>query len=138
MHVGCLLGTTVIVIGAVAAWQALCTVVKALSTAQAVIGTSGGSDSAPGQAEDIKAQREELWRKAAAQRKKFVRVVGTRDAEDGPSKGDLLWARAVFYLLRWAKQKRFWNAGGTALRFLAERSKAIKAQIDREARDVGA
>ena len=103
---------------------------------QAVIGTSGGS--APRQAEDIEAQREELWRKAAAQRKKFVRVVGTRDAEDGPSKGDLLWARALVYLLRLARQKLHWWAGGTALRFLAERSKAIKAQIDREARDVGA
>ena len=94
---------------------------------QAETGTSGGS---------VAAQREELWRKAAAQRKKIVRVV--RAAEDGPSKGDLLWAPALFYLLQWARQKLHWWAGGTALRFLAERRRAIQAQIDREARDVGA
>ena len=96
---------------------------------QAEIGTSGGS---------VAAQREELWRKAVAQRKKLVRLVRTRAAEDGPSKGDLLWARALFYLLQWARQKLHWWAGGTALRFLAERRRAIQAQIDREARDVGA
>ena len=89
---------------------------------QAETGTSGGS---------VAAQREELWRKAAALRKKIVRVV--RAAEDGPSKGDLLWARAVFYL-----PQCHWWAGGTVLRFLAERRRAIQAQIDREARDVGA
>ena len=94
---------------------------------QAEIGTSGGS---------VAAQRQELWRKAAAQRIKNGRVV--RAAEDGPSKGDLLWARALFYLLQWARQKLHWWAGGTALRFLAERRRAIQAQIDREARDVGA
>ena len=106
MHVGCWLGVLFIVIGAVAAWQALCKVVQAL------IGTSGGSAKAP--------------RKAAAQH--------------GPSKGDLLWARALYYLLRWAKQKLHWWAGGTALQFLAQRRRAIKAKIDREARtrDVGA
>ena len=94
---------------------------------QAEIGTSGGS---------VAAQREELWRKLAAQRKKLVRVV--RAAEDGPSKAALLWARALVYLLRLARQKLHWWAGGTALWFLAERRRAIKAQIDREAGDVGA
>ena len=120
MHVGCWLGVLFIVIGAVAAWQALCKVVQAL------IGTSGGSAKAP--------------RKAVAQRKKVVRVFRTRAAEDGPSKADLLWARALYYLLRWAKQKVYWWAGGQALQFLKQRSAVIKAQIDREARtrDVGA
>ena len=120
MHVGCWLGVLFIVIGAVAAWQALCKVVQAL------IGTSGGSAKAP--------------RKAVAQRKKVVRVFRTRAAEDGPSKGDLLWAHALIFLLRWAKQKVHWQAGGQALQFLAQRSRAIKAEIDTEARtrDVGA
>ena len=120
MHVGCLLGVLFIVIGAVAAWQALCKVVQAL------IGTSGGSAKAP--------------RKAVAQRKKVIRVFRTRAAEDCPSKGNLLWARALYYLLRWAKQKLHWWAGGQALQFLAQRRRTIKAQIDREARtrDVGA
>ena len=95
MHVGCWLGVLFIVIGAVAAWQALCKVVQAL------IGTSGGSAKAP--------------RKAVAQRKKVVRVFRTRAAEDGPSKGDLLWARALYYLLRWAKPLVGWRPSAAVL-----------------------
>ena len=43
-----------------------------------------------------------------------------------------LWRRALYYLLRLAKVKRHWAAGGTALRFLAERRKKFNDQIETE------
>ena len=62
-------------------------VLRALNTAQTVVGTSGSSAPAPslrdlvrqksdpsGREEDVKAQREEIWKKAVAQRKKLVKL----------------------------------------------------------------
>ena len=46
----------------------------------------------------------------------------------------VLWRRALEYLFRLAKVKRHWAAGGTALKFLAERRKKINDQIETEIR----
>ena len=46
-----------------------------------------------------------------------------------------LWRRAVEYLLRLAKVKRHWAAGGTALKFLADRRKFLNDQIETEIRE---
>ena len=50
----------------------------------------------------------------------------------GESRSTRLWRRALEYHLRLAKQKVFWWAGGTALRWISERRKQINQQIDRE------
>lgn len=46
-----------------------------------------------------------------------------------------LWRRAVDYLLRLAKVKRHWAAGGTALKFLADRRKFLNDQIEAEIKE---
>ena len=45
-----------------------------------------------------------------------------------------LWRRAVEWLLRLGKAKTQWWARGRALCFIADRRKALNAQIDRELR----
>ena len=67
--------------------QDLDELLKALNTAQAVVGTSGGSAPTPslrdlvrqksdpsGSAEDVKVQREQVWKKAVVQRQKLVKL----------------------------------------------------------------
>ena len=67
--------------------QDLDELLKALNTAQAVVGTSGGSAPTPslrdlvrqksdpsGSADDVKEQREQVWKKAVLQRQKLVRL----------------------------------------------------------------
>ena len=54
------------------------------------------------------------------------------DVVESESNNTRFWCRAVWYLLRLAKQKRHWAAGGTALKFIAERRKKLNKQIDAE------
>ena len=56
------------------------------------------------------------------------------DVVESESNNTRFWCRAVWYLLRLAKQKRHWHAGGTALKFIAERRKKLNEQIVAELR----
>ena len=56
------------------------------------------------------------------------------DVVESESNNTRFWCRAVWYLLRLAKKKRHWAAGGTALKFIAERRKKLNEQIVAELR----
>ena len=81
--------------------QDLNELLKALNTAQAVVGTSGGSAPTPslrdlvrrlsdpsGRADDVKVQREEIWKKAVGQRKKLVRLRLVKNAKSATAYAD--------------------------------------------------